>query len=162
MPKIEMYRDMYEYEKDCNRKMLTMIESAPEAKRTDARFQQAVTLADHLAFCREYWLNLLQGADENQGEFFEKTADLTSLRPRFAAIEARWTAYLADLDDAGLSRRFELAFGDFRMDWYVEGQILQLLCHAPYHRGQIALLMDQLGGETVDTDYLFYARPLEI
>ncbi|MBC7809246.1 MAG: DinB family protein, partial [Akkermansiaceae bacterium] len=127
-----------------------------------ARFRQAVTLAAHLAFCREYWLHLMDGGEKAQGEFCETTANLPSLRPRFAAMEARWTAYLAGLDDTGLSREFELAFGEHRVSWYIEGQILQLLGHAPYHRGQVALLVDQMGGETVDTDYLFYARPLKM
>lgn len=162
MARIDLYRDLYEYEKDCNGKMLGMLETVPEANRADERFQQAVTLAAHLAFCREYWLNLIQGDDAKQGEYFDKTANLASLHPRFAAIEARWTTYLAELDEPGLSRGFELAFGEYRADWYVEGQIVQLLCHAPYHRGQVALLVDQLNGETVDTDYLLYAGPLNI
>lgn len=161
MSKIDIYCDLYEYEKDCNSKMLAMIESVPESNQPDERFQQAVTLAAHLAFCREYWLNLIQGNDTQQGKYFDKTADLASLRPRFASLEAQWTEYLASLDETELAREFELAFGEYRMDWYVEGQILQLLCHAPYHRGQVALLVDQLNGETVDTDYLMYARPLE-
>jgi uncharacterized damage-inducible protein DinB len=36
----------------------------------------------------------------------------------------------------------------------VEVQVIQLFGHASYHRGQIALLVDQLGGEVVDTDYV--------
>ena len=140
--------------------MLTMIESVPPANRADARFQQVVTLAAHLAFCREYWLHLLYGGEKSQGKYFDKTADLLALRPRFAAIEARWTDYLAHLDDTGLSREFEVAFGEYLMGWYVEGQILQLIGHAPYHRGQVALLVDQMGRETVDTGYLMHTRPL--
>jgi uncharacterized damage-inducible protein DinB len=31
--------------------------------------------------------------------------------------------------------------------------------HAWYHRGQIAMLVKDLGGETVDTDYIFWNRP---
>ncbi len=77
MSRIEHYRELYSYEKDCNPKMLAMIESVPEANRSDVRFQQAVTLAGH----------------------------------------------------------------------------------ASCHRGQIALLVDQLGGETVDTDYVYWAVP---
>ncbi len=53
MSLLERYRAWYEYEKDCNDKMLAMLESVPEANRSDPRFQRAVTLADHLAACRE-------------------------------------------------------------------------------------------------------------
>jgi len=41
--------------------------------------------------------------------------------------------------------------------WSIEGQIVQLVGHAFYHRGQIAQIVDDLGGSTVDTDYLFWA-----
>jgi uncharacterized damage-inducible protein DinB len=41
--------------------------------------------------------------------------------------------------------------GEFSLP--IEVQIVQLIGHASYHRGQVALLVDQLGGETVDTDY---------
>ncbi|MBC7805028.1 MAG: hypothetical protein H7145_02640, partial [Akkermansiaceae bacterium] len=68
MSRTEQYRELYEYEKDCNRKMLAMIESVPPANRADARFRQAVTLAAHLAFCREYWLHLMDGGEKAQGE----------------------------------------------------------------------------------------------
>lgn len=157
---IERFRELYEYEKDCNDKTLIMIESVPQTNRTDSRYHQALALAAHLAFCREFWLGVMHDGEDAQGEWFEKTADLSSLRQRFATIESRWTSYLANLDDSDLAREFELPFGEYQMDWYVEGQILQLLCHAPYHRGQVALLVDQLGGTTVDTDYLLYARPI--
>ncbi len=44
MSRLELYRELYEYEKDCNEKMLSMIDSVPAASRSDARFQQAVLL----------------------------------------------------------------------------------------------------------------------
>ena len=30
--------------------------------------------------------------------------------------------------------------------------------HAFYHRGQIVMLVAELGGDTVDTDYLFWSE----
>ena len=40
MSLLEQYRVLYEYEIDCNQKMLAMLESVPEASRSDARFQR--------------------------------------------------------------------------------------------------------------------------
>ncbi len=159
MPGIERYRELYTYEKDCNQKMLAMIESVPGANRSDARFQQAVTLADHLVACRENWLDLMQGDGLNLVSWFNRTSDLAALRPRFAAIEAQWTDYLAQLTDTKLAQDFTFSENGGRFTLPTEVQIVQLVGHASYHRGQIALLVDQLGGETVDTDYVFWAFP---
>ena len=155
MSLIERYRVLYEHEKDCNHKMLAMLDSVPEANRRDARFQRAVTLADHLAAGREKWLDYMDGEGQNQIAWWNEQCDLATLRPRFAALESQWTAYLARLDDDQLAQNFEITESNgesFRIPIAVQTE--QLVGHAAYHRGQIALLVDQLGGETVDTDYV--------
>jgi uncharacterized damage-inducible protein DinB len=148
------YRVLYEHEKDSNHKMLAMIESVPEANRRDARFQRAVTLAGHLAACRENWLDHMDREGHNQVAWWDERCELATLRPRFAALESQWTAYLARLEEDQLAQDFE--FTELNGESFhlpIEVQIEQLVGHAAYHRGQIALLVDQLGGETVDTDY---------
>ncbi len=83
---------------------------------------------------------------------------METLRPRFAAIETRWVSYLDLIKDEDLERNFEFPATDGnRYRWNIEGQIVQLVGHAFYHRGQIAMIVDDLGGEKVDTDYLFWA-----
>ena len=154
MSLLEHYRVMYAYEIDCNHKMLAMLESVPEASRSDARFQRAVTLADHLAAGREKWLDYMDGEGRNQILWWDEQCDLATLRPRFAALESQWTDYLSRLEADQLAQEFEFTESNgerFRLP--IEVQIVQLIGHASYHRGQVALLVDQLGGETVDTDY---------
>lgn len=155
MSLIEHYRTLYEYERDCNHKMLAMLESVPKARRREAGFQQAVTLADHLAAGRENWLDYMKGKDFSLAPWWDQQSDLAALPSRFAALEHQWTDYLEHLDDAQMSQEFEFmeANGEiFRVPIGV--QIEQLAGHAAYHRGQIALLTALLGGETVDTDYV--------
>ncbi len=157
---LERYRSLYDYEKDCNDKMLAMIESVPEASRNDARFQQAVSLAGHLAACRENWLDRMSGEGLCQADWFNAACEFASLEPRFCALQTRWTDYLAGLEGGRLAEEFEFpVWGGTRFHMPTEVQIVQLCGHACYHRGQIALLVDQLGGETVDTDYVFWAVP---
>jgi uncharacterized damage-inducible protein DinB len=154
MSLLEQYRALYEYEKDCNHKMLAMLESVPEARRSDPRFQQAVTLADHLAAGREKWLDYMAGEGRNQIAWWDERSELTTLGPRFAALESQWTDYLARLREDKLAQDFEFPGSDgerYRLP--VDVQIVQLIGHASYHRGQVSLLVDQLGGETEDTDY---------
>lgn len=148
----------YEHEKDSNDKMIAMIESVPESHRAEARFGRAVDLASHLAACRENWLDRMIAKGEDQGPWWQENTELASLRPRFQNIERRWSEYLTAITEADLARDFEFAGSDgTRYRWSIEGQIIQLVGHAFYHRGQIAMLVDELGGETVDTDFLFWA-----
>jgi len=155
MSLLERYRVLYEHEKDSNHTMLTMLESVPEASRRDARFQQAVTLAGHLAACRENWLDRMEGEERRPVAWWDAQCKLAPLRPRFTALESRWTDYLARLDEGYLVQYFEFSEGgEERFRLPAEVQIVQLFGHASYHRGQIALLVDQLGGETVETDYV--------
>ena len=153
MSLIERYRTLYEYEKDCNQKVLAMLGSVPESSRLDTWFQKAVTLADHLATCREFWLDCMgKGSSELTG--WNAACDLSTLHSSFAATEPLWTDYLTRLNDDRLAQYFEFTESNgetFRMP--IGMQIEQLAGHAAYHRGQIALLVDQLGGEVQDTDY---------
>lgn len=162
MSRIENYRLWYEHEVASNAKMLKMISSVPEEARTDERFLQAVVLAAHLAACRENWLDRMTEGGQNQTSWWPKKPKLEELKARFSAIESRWTAYLASLKDEDLDVDFDFklsANAGYR--WNIEGQIVQLVGHAFYHRGQISLLVDQLGGKTVDTDFLFWAYKRE-
>jgi uncharacterized damage-inducible protein DinB len=155
---IEHYRFWYEHERDCNAKMLAMIESVPDENRSDSRFQRALDLAAHMAACRENWLDRMTADGMNQTDWNPQGVELASLRLRFEVLESKWTAYLDSLSDDDVLRDFEFPTTDgSRFRWNIEGQIIQLVGHAFYHRGQVALLVDALGGETVDTDYLFWA-----
>lgn len=158
--RITQYRELYDYERDANDKMLTMLESVPEASRTDPRFSRALTIAAHLAACRENWLTWMAGEDRPIGWWFEKDVTLESLRPRYAVSEERWVAYLAALTDDDLEVTFSFKEGDGNTYRVVRsGQLTQLEGHACYHRGQVVLLVDMHGGTTVDTDYIDWVYP---
>lgn len=154
MPLLEHFRDSYRHEKDCDRKMLAMLESVPSGVRGDARFQQAVSIAGHLAACRENWLGHMTGRTAPPAAWHDAACDPATLGPRFAALQARWTDFLARLDEVGLARDFEFTEEGQVFRVPTEVQIVQLFGHASYHRGQVALLVGQLGGEAVDTDYV--------
>ena len=154
---IERFRTWYEYEKACNQIMLDMMDSVPTDRRTALQFSQAVDLAAHLALCRENWLNRMDDDGSKVDHWFEQGVDFETLRQRFANIERFWTLYLHRLNDDDLDRNFELKGTDGSDQLLqVEVQLTQMVGHAFYHRGQIVMIVDSLGGDTVDTDYLFW------
>jgi len=137
--------------------MLGMIESVPLDKRDDPGFGRALVLAAHLSACRENWLDRMIAEGQGQVDWWPEDVKFASLRPRYAAMESKWADYLASLTDDDLDCDFEFGTTDGkRWRWSIEGQIVQLVGHAFYHRGQIALLVGELGGEPVDTDYLYW------
>lgn len=137
--------------------MLAMLGSVPEKARSDARFKRALILAGHLAVCRENWLDRMAGDGRRQAAWWPRASDLDRLRARFARVETRWSEYLTGLGDEDLDVDFEFPVTGGGYRWNIEGQIFQLVGHAYYHRGQIALLVDELGGKAEDTDYLYWA-----
>ena len=158
MSRLELYRELYESEKDCNEKMLGMIDSVPAASRSDTRFQQAVSIAGHLVASRKKWLNRMKGKalpeeEKWAAQWYDEKCSLVTLGPRFANTARQWTDYLASLDETQLAQKFEFADGEEHLSLPIEVQIIHLFGHASYHRGQAALLVDALGGEVPLTDY---------
>jgi uncharacterized damage-inducible protein DinB len=138
-----------------------MLCSVPTQERTHADFQKAVDKMAHLAAARCRWLHRLGHYSESP-DGFPKNVSLHALEDLVKTTEAAWTAYLNQLTDSDLKSRFEWKILDKRVDWDVESALIQMFGHAWYHRGQIALIVAQLGGTAVDTDYYFWRGPTEL
>jgi uncharacterized damage-inducible protein DinB len=158
----DRFRHWYEYERDCNAKCLTMLASVPEDRRDTPEFQKAVGRMAHLVVARQRWLNRL-GHWASSPNLFPQGTKLNDLPAMIAATEEAWVQYLRTLDDAGLTRDIEWQIDNGkRYRWTVEGVLTQTFGHAWYHRGQIAQLVAGLGGQAVDTDYIFWSKPVSI
>lgn len=156
---IERFRHWYEYERDCNRKALQMLESVPEGARALPGFARAVGKMAHLVAARHMWLFRLGVVGDKPDSWFPATT-LADLPRAIHDIERRWSAYLGTLSDADLAGNFTCTVGDgTRYEWRLLDLLTQIFGHAWYHRGQIAMLVKDLGGQTVDTDYIFWDRP---
>lgn len=154
----EIYADFYAHEKAATAKMLTMLESVPSSARSDPRFVQAVEIAHHIAACRENWIDRIASDGTHQTAWWAHENELQTLSPRFAATEEQWDRFFAESEVLDRDMTFPLSDGR-KFCWNVEGHVRSLVGHGNYHRGQVALLVDQLGGVTEDTDYLFWKAP---
>jgi uncharacterized damage-inducible protein DinB len=154
----DRFRRWYEYERDCNAKSLAMLSSVPVERRAAAEFQKAVDRMAHLVAARRRWLHRLGHFPEAPALFPDGTT-LTNLSALVEDTEAAWVAYLDRLNEQELARVFEWEVADGRRyRWDVEGVLTQVFGHAWYHRGQIAQLVAGLGGNAVDTDYIFWCK----
>ena len=157
MNTIERFRSWYEYEISCDNKMLHMLAGVPAEHHGTSNYRRALKLADHLARGREKWLWYMQGKLYTNMPWWSDTETVDTLTPRFAALHAAWVSYLAALSEENLDSLFTFVGdnGD-AFEIPVEVQLVQLMHHASYHRGQVVQLVDTLGAETVDTDYADY------
>ena len=155
----ERFRNWYEYERDCNSKSLKMLQSVPPEARASSQFTRAVDKMAHLVAARHMWLFRLGVVADRPDSWFP-TIPVEQLPGALESIEQRWTAYLTRLTDDDLGADFDWTGGDGRRyRWRLLDLLTQVFGHAWYHRGQIALLVKDLGGEAIDTDYGFWDRP---
>ena len=150
----ELFRHAFSHEIVANHQMLTMLDSVPVENQTDPRFGRAIRIAHHMAACRQGFLLVIQGKTAALPESFSENPRFELLFDQFSEMESGWQEFLDGADDATVDGRF--VFSDNGENWSLslEAQLFQLIGHAAYHRGQVVLLVDQLGGETFDTDYI--------
>jgi uncharacterized damage-inducible protein DinB len=105
------------------------------------------------------WLFRLGQSTDKPASFFPENVALADVVADLRAVQDRWNAYLGRLTDAEFDRMFEyqsLDSGRFRNR--IEDILTQLYGHSLYHRGQIAMLVRQAGGEPAATDFVYWCR----
>ncbi len=161
MDRVERYRHMFAYEHEAHQRVLDSLNRCPPAGQQTPAFQKAVDLMAHVAAARRLWLSRMGISQEKLAlrDLEPSGVLLAELPARLQAAGAAWAAYLARLDEAELARTFAYqSFDSGRYTNVVEDIVLQLFGHSLYHRGQVALLIRQAGGEPAPTDYLFWTR----
>jgi uncharacterized damage-inducible protein DinB len=153
------YRRWLAYERDAHEKMLASLAGASADQRAHPHFQQAIDLAAHLVAARRLWLFRLGGVSEAPRALFPTGSRLADLPAAFAAMHAEWDAYLDAAGAGELDRVFEYtAFEGGRFRGRVDDTLAQLYGHSWYHRGQIAMLLRQIGAEPAVTDFVYWSR----
>ena len=162
----DRYRRWFAYEKDAHEKTLQSLRTVAEERRTHPSFRKAVSLVGHLVAARQLWLfrlGIRDHAPSTVAEFFPEGLTLDDLASRLRDVHREWDDYLQGLDETELSRVFEYrALEGDRYRNRVEDIVTQLFGHSWYHRGQVASLVRELGGQPAATDYVFWVRePVE-
>ena len=153
------FRHLYEYEQDAHARVLASLAAVPAAQHATPEYRRALELIAHIEVARRFWLFRLGENEARPADFFPQVGDLAALAAHLTATEKKWAQYLARLADADLAREFTYQATEgaaYRNT--VEEVLTQLYGHSLYHRGQIALLLRQLGCQPAETDYIFWCR----
>ena len=159
MDMTKRFQRWYAYEKDSHAKVLASLDTVPEGKRSSPEFVKAVELLAHMVAARRLWMCRLGQSEESLQDIFPQSPSLASVRDSLEAMQAKWSAYLEGLTVTELARVFEyrsLEGEPFRNS--VIDILTQLFGHSWYHRGQIALLVRNLGGKPAATDFVYWCR----
>jgi len=112
------------------------------------------TLA-HLLHVEWVWLERWQGRSPQSMPGNEELHDVPTLALHWAEVEKAMRAYVAGLTEADLGRR--ISYTNFKGEtWtYPLGRMLHhVLMHQNYHRGQVTILLRQLGVHAAAVDFL--------
>ena len=163
----DRYRRWFDYEKDAHARVVESLRAVPDD--ADERYARAVGHLGHLAAARCLWLHRLGGtphppaslwtAGVTDDALFPRGVSLDHVTTALDKVHGWWDAWLETLDDATLARTFE--YTSTEGDAYgnaIEDILTQLYGHSHHHRGQIAALVRELGGEPAAADFVFWSR----
>ncbi len=149
---VEQLRSLVAYNRWANT-LLLQSASALSAEELDrdlrASFGSLRGTLIHILWGERGWLHFWQ-----QGIFVPEPTpheypDFTSLRSAWTHHEVAYADYLLELTQAELDARRTL-----ETDIYTLGELVQhALNHSTHHRGQVTLLLRQLGHQPPSTDY---------
>lgn len=155
----ERIRLWYDYEKNCNEVVLKMLRSVPVENRPEPAFQKAIDKFVHAVLCRQLWMFRFGYIDSPPETVFPISQSLDQIVPLCDEVYARWDQYMGELNDDTLASDFQYqsSEGDSFVN-SIEEILVHLHGHMMYHRGQVATLVAQCGGTTIDTDLVYQTR----
>ena len=111
----------------------------------------------HILHGEWLWLQRWQGESPKQIFASEDFADVTALEARWQIVEREQQNFIGRLTNERLKER--LAYENFqgqRWEYSLAHMMQHTANHSSYHRGQVVVLLRQLGKTPVATDFLVF------
>lgn len=153
------FQRLFAYESEANGKVIASLGSVPRENRERPEFRRALDVFGHLLAARRIWLSRLGGNVKPTSDLHPHFSGVEDATDESEAMDTAWKDYTDHLTDAKLRQVVDYTSTEGkRYRTRVEDILGHALMHSAYHRGQIAMLVKQSGGEPAQTDYIFAVR----
>jgi uncharacterized damage-inducible protein DinB len=155
-------RRLYDYNDWANARVLEVVSPLVKAdwlKDLGNSFPSIRDTVVHILEAERLWLTRWQGHSPTELWSGREFPDVASVRREWADLERDRAAFLAALSDARL--KAPLAYRNTKGEPFEHSlweQMVHLVNHSTYHRGQVTTMLRQLGARPVALDFVVFAR----
>lgn len=152
---------LYDYSCWANQKLFDVVSDLSQQQFTQTvagSYGSVRNTLVHVLSAEWGWLDRCGGPARGERLKPEDFPTAESVRELWRQVEEHMRAFLASLADDDLSRHIEFALGNAPKQSIALGELLQhAIVHAVHHRGQVALLVRELGKTPGNFDLLLYS-----
>ncbi len=154
----QMLRQLYEYNYWARDRQLEVCRKLSDEQFTRAVGGSFASLRDtlaHVAWAEWIWCERWNGRSprtaSNPGQF----ANLGALEEYWRGVEREVRAFVSSISDAKLAQPLTYTnLAGVQWTYPLGDAMFHLMNHGTYHRGQVTMLLRQLGAKPVEVDYL--------
>lgn len=118
---------------------------------------KAVKLLAHICSAQRLWLERMKSVPQSLPVWPEWSLD--EIKAALPQLKREWRVFLGEKNEADLALRFQ--YTNTKGEHYsspIGDTTMHVIMHGVYHRGQIAMLVREAGGEPAYTDFIQAAR----
>ena len=154
MTLLDHFHDLFRYERWANEQVYPSLESIPADRRHGEAYDRLMSLIPHNLIARRVWRWRIRGDAYDNPKAWFPPMTVAEMRTLGAEVDAEWQQYMGELKDADLSREITYRTSDgAQRTRRLDILLTHVFNHATYHRGQIARLVTEHGGQRAVTDY---------
>jgi uncharacterized damage-inducible protein DinB len=159
---LDELRSLFAYDSWANDILLAAIQRLPEETlRRDlgASHQSLFGTMVHLVAAEEIWISRWKGAPRPKLTSTEEIPSMSALLDWWSRVREERDAYVSSLKDADLEGELEMSTSTgTKYRHRFSDMFRHMANHSSYHRGQVALLLRQLGEKPPSTDLIRFYR----
>lgn len=157
---------LYDYSCWANQKLFDVVSELSQQQFTQpvaGSYGSVRNTLVHVLSAEWGWLDRCGGPPRGERLKAEDFPTAESLNALWRQVEDNMRTFLASLTDEDLARNIEFAVGNAPKQSIALGELLQhAIVHAVHHRGQVALLIRELGYTPGNFDLLLYSTEKQV